>query len=345
VLYFTHLVSLVMAYWTLPLLGVWLGIARRFKRLQQSRNPLLMSAILLAPAMAMALRFVLRSHGEAGADRKPMGIQLLRFFELDALASFRRTEVLVGIGLSALLWLGAITLCVMKFRRRSWNRWDGLLLLVAGAIMIYLIAPNSAAGGGQLNFRLSLYPYFLLLLWISVQQVPKIVAGAMAAGGVIAAMLLLALHWTEYKNINVMLSDFVTVAPHVAPGSTISSIDASRQTRQRGKLGRVWPMWHAVAYVAAEKQAINFSNYEAAMGYFPICFRQPELRVQPADSVEAEGLAAATSGAQYLVLWEPSPKAEALEPWRVRLLERYDLDYQSPHGWTTLYRRKSSGAR
>src|SRR5206468_10607824 len=112
--------------------------------------------VAMAPATALMVWFFVTSPRES-AERRAVGVQLMRFFELDALVSFRKPELLIAIGFSAILWLFTLVLLVRKTLLREWNAWDGLLFVMLAALVVYLLTPNSAAGGGQISFRLSLY--------------------------------------------------------------------------------------------------------------------------------------------------------------------------------------------
>ncbi|HEX8524041.1 MAG TPA: hypothetical protein VF669_17440, partial [Tepidisphaeraceae bacterium] len=338
--YFSHVISLVMG---VVVIGAMLVVARVGWRVW------LKIGVALIPAGVLLGWFVLWSSG-ASSDRREVGVQLLRFFELDVLASFRRPEVLVGIFYSAMLWGTAVGIVVWKTVRRKWERWDWMLAIVLVTLGIYLAAPNTAAGGGQISFRLMLYPYFVLVLWLArfgEMLWPKAVTGSAATG---VTVLLLVVHWPSYAKINVYLKEYETIAAHVESGKSIVAVDVSRDSAIERKFSwKVRPFWHAMGYVAGKKGLNDLGNYEIEMGYFPVVRRGGTMRGASeevaGDVLGREFAKAVDTGSDYIMIWdlnanaaEPSPYP--LPEYRERGHAAYEVVYRSAHRWATLYRKK-----
>jgi hypothetical protein len=346
-LYFSHVVSLVMAI--IVLSGLAAGTINTKRQEAESWRPTLQKLAILAaalsPALLLAAWFFLTSRGPA-ADRRPVGVQLLRFFELDALGSFRKPELLVAIAYSAALWLTTLIVLAIKTIKRRWTTWDGMLALVAITLAVYLAAPNSAAGGGQISFRLSLYPYFVLILWLAAQPIPSLIRAAAAAAATIACATFLILHWGTYARLNVYLKEYESIANHVEAGKTIIDLDRSRDSLAERKISwRIRPFWHAIGYVAAKKNLVNLGNYEVLMGYFPLQRRGLTTQHSSVDLTDdqpaIEERAALANAADYFVIWDLSGKPTLSDPAALQQLQRtYEVVYTSPHHWAKLYRKK-----
>src|SRR5439155_23258974 len=149
----------------------------------------------------------------------------------DALASFRKLERSIAIAVSVTLLLTCVTVLVQKTFRREWHAGDWWLAAVLGAVAIYLAAPNSAAGGGQITFRLSLFPFLLLILWLAAQNVHAAVRASSSIVILCASIALLWLHIGDYRRLNERLTDYIAIAPQVPAGSRVLAIDFSRDER------------------------------------------------------------------------------------------------------------------
>ncbi len=347
-LYFSHVVSLVMAMIVLG--GIAIGIVTmRWRRNEALRDVMRQIAMIiagLAPALSLAAWFFVSSQG-AAADRRPVGVQLLRFFELDALASFRKPELLVAIIYSMVLWTTTLVLLMTKTIKRRWTNWDWMLALVAITLAVYLIAPNSAAGGGQISFRLSLYPYFVLIFWLAGQPLGSISRAGTSAAAAIVCLTFLVLHWGSYARLNVYLKEYESISNHIDTGKSVVGLDRSRDSLAERKFSwRVRPFWHAIGYVAAKRDLVNLGNYEVMMGYFPVQSRGPAPRAssadQPDDPSAAEEREALSKQTDYIVIWDLAGQGNLEDPIAASKLQReYEVVYRSPHQWAKVYRKKS----
>jgi hypothetical protein len=209
-------------------------------------------------------------------------------------------------------------------------------------VVVYALAPNSAAGGGQISFRLSLYPYFVLLMWIAASPIPKRQAALVGCMAIAAAVVFMGVRWTSYGTLDNRMREFVSVANVIEPGTSVAAIDASRETALAQKMSwRVRPFWHAVGYVAAERELLNEDNYEVRMGYFPVITHgtwsmASSTALDRVSDDERDAL-----GAKYVVVWSLDPgKVGVSEPTVARLREWYDSVYTSPRGMAVVWRAK-----
>jgi hypothetical protein len=225
---------------------------------------------------------------------------------------------------------------------------------------VYLMMPNVAAGGSWISTRLTLYPYLLLILWLGAQRLARLPTLALQAAGAVAALAILALHFAAYRQLNPYLDDYASVAAHIDRDATLLPICLSENGHDRsgGVLSpRVKLFRQASGYLAAERDLIDLSNYEAITTYFPLRFR-PELdprktlyALEPEEDAPLPppmilDYANRTHGQgriDYVLVWDmrERPATLATQPtdalWR-DLATAYDLIYTSPRQFARLYR-------
>lgn len=318
-LYFTHIVPLVMAV----LVCVGMAVLTR-------RGGRMLLAFL--PAVALGAWFFISSPVEA-SDRRELWTQLIRLMDLDVLYSFTPVERLLAMGVAIVLGATCGFFLLIKLRLRRWESSDLLLLASLGAAVVYLASPNSAAGGGQIAFRLSLFPWLLLIVWLAVQRgrmvaVAAVVVATLSLGGIAA-------RWRVYQSFNEQMSELQSTASSVPANATLFPVDLSMT--KKSKPLRVRPMWHAQGSIAARQKLVDLGNYQAAMGYFPIRFRASVDRPQRYDSTGEEMLDWVDTTPvppEYVLLWMGDPGKQATP---TQLIDRYQEEAVSSHGRAVLY--------
>jgi hypothetical protein len=328
-LYFSHVVPLVMA--VLAICGMELAHWMEGRRSDgiAGRSPIAPAVTACAPAVMLAVAFFIW-HRSGAVQRLPAGVLLQQLVRFSALVGDERGQVFLAMVVAGLLGVAAI---FMLFRLLRGERcvWDVLAVLAVVAVGIYFVAPNSAAGGGQINLRLGLFPYFFLLLWLASRPFPRALGVAAMA---LAAMLAFSMGGTQHRSairISQYMDDFTSIASHVSRGSTLMPVMASTDDYlPDGKrfTHKLRPFLSAAGYVTTQCGAIDLGNYEAGENYFPLMWRQGPFR--------------GPGFADYIVVWQTggidadSPLNE-IRPFLMRLYRRI---FVSPHGWATLYQRK-----
>lgn len=255
-----------------------------------------------------------------------------------------RLQMVVSFG----FWIGpflavaflAIVLLTLRSRwRRSpgergspWWRQDAFLLLSALFVVLYLASPDNAVGGSLLKQRLSLFPWLVLLPWLEPdlgRRGRAVVVGALS----LLAVLHVALLAQGYRSLDRDVREYLSGAAAIAPDSRVLPLLFDR----RVSLAGLGSLDHAFAYVAVEKGLLDWENYEAASGLFPVRFR-PGLRRPDTHSVEAFlaelDLAAVRDEIDYLYCWKMVPGSEI-----ARRIERH-YDLLDERGASRLYARK-----
>jgi len=277
--YFAHMVSAVMALFALAVL--WLASWRR----ERWRGHLVHLAILL-PALALPLWFVVSRHGGAPYPSQVPWRQLLTELGLlQVLWPFAEEGGLTGRVLAPLFaaWIVFTLLRESVVWRQEgagggrgawrprlrWREEDGFLVLGLLAAVLYFVSPEGAANGALLKVRLELYPFLVLLPWLSARlgawgRAVAVLALALLAG----RPLVYALHC--YAIGGRQVETYVRGLDAVPPGSVVLPLIFD----QRGPpCLHVPPLNHATGYAAAERGLIDYDDYEAALDYFPLRFR------------------------------------------------------------------------
>ncbi len=278
-LYFCHLVSVVMAGVALAVLGAWWTAAEALRPGAKPLWPGFRSRVLpfaaFAPALLLAAGFLGRQ-GAGSANRNPPAELWEQLRSLSVLFSYRPAEALVA---APLAWFFAgltLLLLLTKVVRRRFGACDGLLLVVAAFVAVYFAAPEGVSGGTFLNLRLQAFPFFALALWFAAQPSGAALRNAVRVAGSAAAVALAASHAAAYAELNDYLDEYLAAAPLVEPNATVLPLCFSQQGQApdgRVLALRVCPFLHAGSYLTPMKQIGNLDNYEAEAGYFPTLFR------------------------------------------------------------------------
>src|SRR5262249_30514410 len=145
------------------------------------------------------------------------------------------------------------------------QRKDVFLVMTAVAVAMFIAAPVSVQEGFLLKARLLIFPYLLILPWLT----PRLARWPLAV-----ALALVAVGYVVYirdcwkRNERVMAG---ALAPFAAaqPGRTMLPLLADRST----PYSHLPFLSHVVSYAAAERRLVDLGNYEADQTYFPVTFR------------------------------------------------------------------------
>jgi hypothetical protein len=288
VLYFCHLASLAAAWVVIGAMGLWqthldFRAARRpghaGPRLPWGAFRLRFVPLIGAfvPSLLLTLWF-LRHQGlgwKGDSDTNTVASLL----KLETLVSYYREEGLVAAALSAAL-IGLFVYFVIS-RPSPWRPVpeDGLLLAAVAFVALYFLAPPALAGGMLLNYRMTLYAVFALILWFATRPISAAAQWVVRLVAIVSTIALVALHIHAYSRLNGYLEEYLCVAESIEPGTTLLPLSFSHagQTPEGEDLSnRVGAFLHASGYIVADKPVVHLLNYEATTGYFPIQYR-PEL--------------------------------------------------------------------
>jgi hypothetical protein len=372
-LYFCHLVSLVMGYAAIAIFIVASLVEHLVPMLRDRRVRLgglwhqfwtraMVPACAGVPVLFLATRF-LKEGGIGHLVFLPRRVLLDRLIHMDALVSFDDSERWLSTVLSGVFVVLLVYFVVRRLRQPSLHSSDALLVSALIFTALYMLAPNLIADGGWLNDRLSLYPFFALLLWFAAQRLDRLARPVVVAAALGISVVFLGLHVGSYARLNPYLAEYTSAAPLVEPNSTLLPLCFSYGlTPEGGALSsKIAVFLHPAGYIAASRGAVDLNNYEAAEMYFQTRFRP---RLDPvkyigvggwectpaakAPRVEFLTYAQRTGGhVDYVLLWGVRPEqqddADAQSVFR-QLQQGYELiKASSQPGLLQLYRRKTDG--
>ena len=383
-LYAGHLLSITLACAAIFILAVWFTVAQAWQFRRHglltweriwpgiySRGILTFAGLL--PAIGLVVWFQL--HGFAG---KPSGKLKLMLFErafwkslagLSMLISYRaRYERPLALLLAAIMIALVLGTLARKIRSREWKRSDGLLLLPLAFTSLYFTRGDFDSGQLFIPQRLVFYIYLTAILFLAAQVfAPWIQRGVVIASALLVLGLTLA-HWPAYREYNLQIDEFLSVAERIEPQTTLLPLVMS----PRGMPPvvdadglRSKPFFSAAGYAAVARQAVDLRNYEAGLDYFPVRFRaamnpyahlavvrkeENGLKMVP-QLLDLRKYAQETHGrADYVVVFGASENFDGEKPDvrdqkrkdKADLLRQLDLDYtliyRSPSDRTELWR-------
>ena len=312
-----------------------------------------MALCALLPTLALTLNF-LSQKGTERSDPLAPKQQWDRLYMLESLVSYRDGEEVLSRGV---FWLFTALLAYVLARKvvqRRWTRWDGLLLVAGGYVLLYFRAPNAMSGGGFISHRLILYPFLALVLWFAAQTYDRISRYAIQGAAAALALAMVALHTSTYARLNEYLDEYLSAADHIAPNSTLLPLCFTHNGHDEGAIlsKRIGLFLHASGYIAAERRIVELDNYEGNTTYFPVMFREELNAFQHMGTLEAQppkvdipAYVAKTGGrVDYVLVWNvrddqlDHPDTKSIQR---QLAEGYHLIHTSePRGMMQLYRRK-----
>ena len=364
-LYFCHLVTLLLAVGALGLLASWLSL-REVARGDGWRGPaarMLALAGAVLPVVLLVLRFLAGQRTERSDEGPTLGERWADLWRLQELASHDPRELWLTGALGVFLLLAALGLLVKKVRARSWSEGDGILLVAVATAVVYFLAPvtvlntpGSTPGGGTTHDRVSLYVFFALLLWVAVQDLGAAARRALVVASAAAAVGLLAVRLPRYAEMNAHLAEYLSPADRLTPHATLLPVSFAHQGhRPDGSpvSWRVEAFLHGGAYLAAERGLVDFTNYEADLGYFPTLFRRdanPYRWLRGGQELQTPCLDFSRYDRRgprpldFVLVWA-AVHADRKDPCAAAIFEhlerRYELVYTSaPRGLAQLYRRR-----
>lgn len=309
------------------------------------------------PAAVLVLDF-LRRYGVSVPDASAGGGMIWLATQLAAISVlflFDRTEAIwIGFLLGGIAYLAALSLPMTVKRPASL----GLLLAIAGFVVIYFFAPLTTRDLRVFDRVLPAF-YFTVILWLGscyrrdrsrcYLAVTVVAALVTVAGGVSRA-------W-HHARIDAYVRDYLSLAAEIAPESTILNANRWRQDELIAGEPLSWrvdPFRHAAAMLTLGKQGIFLGASLLSRnkyGYFPVYYRaetdwigfQGRAELKPARPGFTDYNNDTPGQIDYVTLW---PVVDGdLEPF-AGLLRKMGQEYElvatsAPLGLGRLYRRRA----
>ncbi len=368
ILYFGHLVSLMAAWVVIGIQVLWQawlvskpGISGFWSALWP-RLRVLLAAFL--PTLLLALWFLARQGWAARPAESFEGSTWSILLKLEALVSYSVSEALVSVVVFAGFVALSGYLVAARLKRSGASSSDGLLLAAAAFVFLYFLTPSALSGGLFVNFRLTLYPFFTLMLWFATQPAIHALRWAVRTGACLTTLGLLGLHAHTYALANAYMDDLLGIAEAIEPDHTLLALNYSPAgigSDGKALSSRVGPFRHAAGHLAVSRHVVNLANYEATTGYFPILYRpdvNPYLHMGKDEQVLDHGLhtvpprvdlleyqKSTGQPVDYIVIWGLRADQQSW-PWTQNVLRQIEqggyepLSASDPASRAQLFRRK-----
>jgi hypothetical protein len=271
--YFAHALPAVIAL--LFAIVIWIvSIALRGWKTEW-RN-----GLAFLPAILLLLWFVLQPKAPGGHWTWAGAMMWEPLFRVAILLTFSLLQLTFGtaIGIAfGVLIAATIALENIDWKQRRFivRERDTFFLLTILAIVLYLAAPLSVEEGLVLKARLLLFPYLICLPWLS-PRLPRILLAAVFAAVAIGNVFYMRDCW---KRSSKDLASVIAPLSKAAPLHTVVALNFDRSSQSS-----LLPLFsHTASYAFAEYRLIDLGNYEAALGFFPVAFRDDVRRPQILD--------------------------------------------------------------
>ena len=255
----------------------WLMSDRRWMRLTP----------LIAPVLIVGI-FLLRPDLPGGTWTWNGALLLQPLARVILLYTFEPRQIVFGTVLGVVYGLAIVATIAMDGRRAR----STFAVLTLVAIAMYLAAPVSEQEGFVLKARLLIFPFVLILPWLTPRllRAPLIIALALVAS---ANVFYLRTQWKENSK---MMQRSIAPLASAKPRRTLLALVGDRENHL---------LWHAVSYAAARNQLIDLGDYEASKTFFPVVYR-PDVRRPPLYDVETRPatIDAAAYAPDYIYTWK-----------------------------------------
>jgi hypothetical protein len=239
-----------------------------------------------SPGLAL-LSLYLTSHVDAAAEAGPgirytlaTLVRVKRFLGLGQLYTVDNWQIVVCLGGAiALLVLFAASLLARLRELRSGQGpidTDGLLLVAAAMLLLFLAVPDGGAGAGYIGGRLDFVPWLVILLWLATRPLrPTGYAAAALLLGPVSVSLLVS-NAVAIAKIQPPLAAASRAEAVLSPGWTVLAISAWEKPNQAFP-GEGYPpsdpFEHLAHVAAADRALVMLNNWNAHYPGFPIRFR------------------------------------------------------------------------
>jgi hypothetical protein len=220
-------------------------------------------------------------------------------------------------------------LVLLSFVLRPAREGTVFIVMTALAVAVFLAAPVSLEEGFVLKARLLIFPFLVALPWLT----PRLAKPPLAIAIAIAAAVNVFAIRNAWKECDRQIAG--AIAPVAAAETHRTFLPLVFDHSAAASSLPV--MSHAVEYAAVDRRLVDLSDYEAALGFFPVRYKAGVQRPSTIDIETQPGsidLNRYAGGIDYVYTW----KMPAGAPVEKALAERYTLVRRD--GDAALYRRR-----
>ncbi|WP_210514279.1 hypothetical protein [Hymenobacter terricola] len=294
-------------------------------------------ALAFLPTLPLLAWYFWRKGGEGNSAAAPLGIvrYATDLLELEPLRYMGPAERPYRVLVAGLL--------LLALGYAAWRHWRGRAVApawawAAGAGLLavgYLVVPDALAGGSIIRPRLGLLCYLAVLGGLGTVPYGPALRQALLVGGVAAAAALLGFRFGRYRALQANLNEYRSAAAYIRPGSTLAPLQFAHTSPMPGShepACYIDAFGHTAGYLAVERNLIDYENYEAQTGYFPLIWRPGRERLSQRDSLPQRlDLTARPGGPpvpDYVLVWGEADTTARPSPNRRRALAQIDSFYR-----------------
>jgi len=317
ILYFCHAVSLVLALLSIGVMAILSLVSfsneeesvtsvRKF--LHRIRwKQVLLSLLSMLPVIALLLYY---TKGNTASDPGAWQLKQLwqYFIRNESLVYYSQKQIIFGkIVTGAFVCLFFYTLIRDHFFTKKWKfgfrieKKDFFLILCIAFFIIYLKAPDGMSGGGFIKTRMSLFPFLIIIPWLS-WDMPKIAKGVIGSALMILAVAYIA-HASYYHK---MQSDDMKIYTSGYDVVEKNKVVMPLAFNNAGRSYRIGMFLHSVGHYGYATGCIELDNYEATTDYFPTFFK-PNLHRPDTGIIEGSpgevDFAEYANDIDYIITW------------------------------------------
>jgi len=215
---------------------------------------------LIAPVLIVGI-FLLHPDRPGGTWTWKGALLFQPLLRVILLYTFEPRQIVFGTVLGVVYGL----LIVATIALDGWKARPTFAVLTIAAIAMYLAAPVSEQEGLVLKARLLIFPFIIILPWLTPRllRAPLIVALALVASANVFYLR------TQWKRSDKVMQRVIAPLAAAKPGHTLITLMRDRAAPNTQLLF----LWHAVSYAAARNRLIDLGDYEASTTFFPVVYR------------------------------------------------------------------------
>jgi hypothetical protein len=219
---------------------------------------------LIAPILIVGI-FLLRPEHPGGTWTWKGALLFQPLLRVILLYTFEPRQIVFGTVLGVIYGL----LIIATIAIDGWKARPAFAVLTIAAIAMYLAAPVSEQEGLVLKARLLIFPFVIILPWLTPRllRAPLIIALALVAT---ANVFYLRACWKESAKV---MQRAIEPFAAAQPNRTLIALMRDRAAPN----AQLLYLWHVVSYAAARHHLIDLGDYEASMAFFPVVYR-PNVR-------------------------------------------------------------------
>ena len=353
--YLTHIFSWFVIGVVLSCIFVIELIARLFQRKQISFAEIIQGWLApflsgLLPAL-LSLLFIQNHSGEA--QYYPETIQRLweAFIHLEMLVLWgNKTEFFFAALIVATLLFAGVTTIFVKIKNKSALRGqDGFIAAALFFTLLYFLQPKPLFLAGFWIGRMSWIGWLLLLVWLCVQDFPKVINNVFALLGTLIFVGLTFIRYPYQQKSSDGVEDYLSVLNNISMHATILPLSFSLCGLDESGLPintYRHQFQHAFDYAGALKPLINFANYEATTTWFPVQWKQSCNSFELLGNIEGNPQSVNLNGFEktecpyqidYVVTWCMNED----QAFNLSIRKNYNLVSVSPSGRTKLWKKSA----